>query len=455
MNSTNFAHASCAALREFKEQSHLCTCIIRRILRDDVGPPAHCAKFAVAALGAVIVSFSLSAATMAQPGTNSSPPTTTPQQDRFAPINKRMEEFAASGRIAGSVTLVAQKGEIVHLAAVGLANFEDKKPMTDDAIFRIMSMTKPMTATAVMMLVEEGKLSLDDPVEKYIPSFANSMLRNGTKVSGLTIRRLLTHTSGLGGDQNCPFSLEATAEMLAQRSFDFQPGQRWQYGPSLNVCARIIEIVSGQKYQDFMAERIFKPLEMNDTTFFPKPEQISRLAVVYKPGPEGGPAMVPPWRLRAANLDEKVPNPSGGLFSTARDVMRFYQTILDGGEWKSPSTGSGGPRRIVSDAAVKEMTTAQTGELPTNWGASNSWGLGWCLINQPRGASGGLNPGSFGHGGLYGTQVWIDPSKQAVFVLMIQSIDFEDSDSSAVRREFQRLAAEALAGTVIGTGGTP
>jgi CubicO group peptidase (beta-lactamase class C family) len=354
-----------------------------------------------------------------------------------------LEQFVADERIAGSVTLVAQNGRIVHLAGVGKAHLADDKPMNEDSIFRIMSMTKPMTATAVMMLVDEGKLSLDDPVEKYIPSFANAMLRNGTKVRNLTIRRLLTHTSGLGGDQNCPFSLEATAEMLAQRSFDFQPGERWQYGPSLNVCGRIIEVVSGMRYQDFLAQRIFQPLEMKDTTFFPNAEQISRLAVVYKPGPEGGPALVPPWRLRAANLDDQVPNPSGGLFSTARDVMRFYQTILDGGEWKE---APGGPRRIVSADAVKQMTSNQTGELPTNWGTSNSWGLGWCLINRPRGASGGLTPGSFGHGGLYGTQVWVDPGRQAMFILMIQSIDFEDSDSSTVRREFQRLAAAALDG---------
>jgi CubicO group peptidase (beta-lactamase class C family) len=389
---------------------------------------------------ALLTFLSLVSVVAAQPSSPDVKASRVPE-DRFAAIPKRMEQFVADNRISGAVTLVAQKGEIVHLSAVGKANLAEDKPMNDDSVFRIMSMTKPMTATAVMMLADEGKLSLDDPVEKHIPSFVNAMLRNGTQVRNLTIRRLLTHTSGLTGDQNCPYSLEATAEMLAQRSFEFQPGEKWQYGPSFNVLGRIIEVASGKKYQDFMAERIFKPLEMNDTTFFPNSQLISRLAVVYKPGPAGGPAMVPPWRLRAANLDEKVPNPSGGLFAAARDVFRFYQTILDGGEWKG---APGGPKRILSAAAVKEMTSVQTGELPTNWGTSNSWGLGWCLINRPRGASGGLNPGSFGHGGLYGTQVWVDPSKQAVFILMIQSIDFEDSDSSTVRREFQRLTAEAL-----------
>lgn len=364
-----------------------------------------------------------------------------PKQDRFAAIPKRLQEFIDREELSGLVTLVAQRGQIVHLSAVGMADVAKQRPMTADSMFRIMSMTKPFTATAVMILADEGKLSIDDPVEKYIPSFANSMLRDGTPVRGLTIRRLLTHTSGLGGDQNCPFSLEATAEMLAQRAFDFQPGDRWQYGPSLNVCARIVEIVSGKKYEDFLAERIFQPLEMKDTTFFPKPEQQLRVAVVYKPGPDDGPAMVPSGRLRGANFDEKVASPSGGLFSTAGDLFRFYQTILDGGEWKA---APGGPRRIVSADAVKQMTSLQTAKLPTNWGRRNSWGLGWCLINRPRGASAGLSPGSYGHGGLFGTQVWIDPTRQAVFILLTQRIDFEDSDSSDVRRDFQRLAAAAL-----------
>jgi CubicO group peptidase (beta-lactamase class C family) len=307
-----------------------------------------------------------------------------------------------------------------------------------------MSMTKPITATAAMILVDEGKLSIDDPVEKHIPAFASAKLADGTPVRGLTIRRLLSHTNGLGGDQGCRESLEATANMLAARPFEFQPGERWRYGPGLNVCGRIIEVVSGRKYEDFLAERIFKPLEMKDTTFFPTAEQAARVAVLYRPGPEGGPPMAPSPRQRLAVAGETVPSPSGGLYSTARDIFRFYQTILDGGEWKA---APGGPRRIVSAEAVKAMTSVETGELPTNWARSNSWGLGWCLINRPRGASGGLSPGSFGHGGLYGTQVWVDPTRQAVFVLMIQSIDFEDSDSSTVRREFQRLAAEALDAT--------
>jgi CubicO group peptidase (beta-lactamase class C family) len=372
------------------------------------------------------------------------PNTAFAQDDRFAAIPKRLQEFIDRDELSGAVTLVAQRGKIVHLAALGMADMEKKQPMTVDAMFRIMSMTKPFTATAVMILQDDGKLSIDDPVEKYIPSFKHAMLRDGTPVRRLTIRRLLTHTSGLGGDQNCPYSLEATAEMLAQRAFDFQPGTRWQYGPSLNVCARIVEIVSGKKYEEFLAERIFKPLEMNDTTFFPKPEQHSRVPVVYKLGPDDGPPIVASGRLRSANLDEKVANPSGGLFSTARDVFRFYQTILDGGEWDGPSTGSGGPRRIVSQDAVKQMTSVQTGDLPTNWGRRNSWGLGWCIINRPRGASAGLSPGTYGHGGLFGTQVWVDPTRQAVFVLMVQRIEFEDSDSSDIRRDFQRLAAAAL-----------
>jgi CubicO group peptidase (beta-lactamase class C family) len=358
--------------------------------------------------------------------------------DRFDSIAGLMQQYVNSNRISGAVTLVGRHGKVVHLAAVGKANLEEDGPMTVDSMFRIMSMTKPITATAVMILADEGRLSLDDPVAKYIPSFAGGKLKNGRPANEMKIRHLLTHTSGLGGDQDCPVSLEVTAEMLAVRPLDFQPGTRWQYGPSFNVLGRIIEVASGQSYDDFLTDRIFRPLEMKDTTFFPKESQLARVPVVYGPGDRaaGEPPLVPSGRLRAANLGDPVPSPSGGLFSTAHDVFRFYQAILDGGEWNG--------RRILSADAVKAMISPQTGNLRTNWGRVNSWGYGWCIINQPRGASNWLSPGTYGHGGLYGTQVWVDPTRQAIFLLHIQSVGFEDSDSSTVRREFQRLAARSL-----------
>lgn len=356
------------------------------------------------------------------------------ENDPFAKITERMEQFVADGQLSGAVTLVGHEGQVVHLGAVGKADLEHDTPMATGSIFRIASMTKPITATAVMILAEEGKLSLDDPVEKYIPAFALAKLHDGTPVHGLTIRRLLTHTSGLGGDQQCDNSLAATAEMLARRPFDFQPGERWQYSPGMNVCGRIVEIVSGQPYQDFLAQRIFQPLEMYDTTFFPTPEQRKRVAVVYVRG-EGG-QLVPAGRLVIANADATAPNPSGGIYSTAANMDRFYQMILGGGQLDG--------HRIVSADSVRQMTTVQTGDLQTGFTPGNGWGLGWCIVRRPEGVTAMLSPGSFGHGGAFGTQGWVDPVKKTIYVLMIQRADLPNSDASDIRRDFQQFAADAL-----------
>jgi CubicO group peptidase (beta-lactamase class C family) len=357
------------------------------------------------------------------------------QSDPFAKISERMEGFVAEGQISGAVTLVAQHGRVVHLAAVGKADLEHDTPMATDSIFRIASMTKPVTATAIMILADEGKLSIDDPVEKYIPAFANVKYRGAKPAYPVTIRHLLTHTSGLGGRQECEKTLAATADMLAARPLEFQPGQWWDYSPGMNVCGRIIEVVSGQPYQDYLAERIFRPLGMKDTTFYPTPDQCRRLAVAYVQNNDG-PKLVPATGLVIDKPGETAPSPSGGLYSTAGDMFRFYQMILNGGELEG--------RRIVSAEAVQAMTTVQTGDLKTGFTPGNGWGLGWCIVRQPQGVTGMLSPGTFGHGGAIGTQGWIDPRRQAIFLLMIQRADLPNSDGTDMRREFQRLAADAL-----------
>jgi CubicO group peptidase (beta-lactamase class C family) len=354
--------------------------------------------------------------------------------DPYAKITECMKQFVSAGQISGAVALVAHDGRVVCLTAAGKADLEHDTPMETDSIFRIMSMTKPITATAVMILAEEGKLSIDDPVEKYIPAFAHANLKDGAPVRGLTIRHLLTHTSGLGGEQLCEKTLEATAEMLATRPFDFQPGERWQYGPSVNVCGRIVEVVSGQPFEDFLAERIIQPLGMKDTTFYPTPEQCRRVAVSYVQGSGG--KLAPATGLAIDKPGVTAPSPSGGLYSTAEDMFRFYQMILNGGE----SDG----HRIVSPESVRAMTTVQTGDFETGFTPGNGWGLGWCIVREPQGVTGMLSPGTFGHGGWLGTQGWVDPRRQAIFVLMYQRADVPNSDGTDGRREFQRLAVEAL-----------
>ena len=199
----------------------------------------------------------------------------------------------------------------------------------------------------------------------------------------------------------------------------------------------MVEIVAGKPFDEFLTEKIFRPLQMVDTTFHPSPEQQQRLARLYQPG-EDGKSLAPGTHWLVDLSPNKSPNPSGGLFSTASDMARFYQMILGGGELDG--------RRIVSHEAVKQMTTIQTGDLRTGFTDGNAWGLGWCLVRQPQGVSAMLSPGTFGHGGAFGTQGWVDPQRQMIFVLMIQRTGFGNSDASDIRRDFQELAVRSTGG---------
>jgi CubicO group peptidase (beta-lactamase class C family) len=345
-----------------------------------------------------------------------------------------LARYVEEGEVPGAVGLVSNDGE-AEIAIIGMADLEHEIPMQDDTLFGVMSMTKPITATALMILVDEGKVSIDDPVEKYIPAFAEAKTASGDAVRGLTVRHLLTHTSGLTGDQGCRESLEATASALAKRPFAFQPGERWEYGPSLNVVGRIIEVASGQPYEEFLAERILNPLGMTETTFQLSPEQRERNATLYRKG-EDGKSLVAAKRWHKAGEPGCVPNPSGGLFSTAHDMHAFYQMILGGGEVDGT--------RIVSEDGVRQMTTLQTGDLATGFTPGNGWGLGWCIVREPQRVTGMLSSGSFGHGGAYGTQGWIDPKEKRIFVLLVQRADLGNSDGSELRREFQQAAVDGL-----------
>ncbi|MGC1275700.1 MAG: serine hydrolase domain-containing protein [Planctomycetaceae bacterium] len=355
----------------------------------------------------------------------------------FAKIAKRMQSFVDDGRIAGAVTLVADRNGVVHHTAVGKAEIETDRPMKPDAIFAIASMTKPIAATAVMILVDEGKLALDDPVSKFIPEFADVKLSDGAKPKReITLRDVMTHTSGLGGDQRLAGSLEETAKQIATRPLDFEPGTKWQYSPGLTVAGRVVEVAAGQPFDEFLAERIFQPLGMKDTTFKPSEEQRSRLAQLYKAGDDGEKLEpVDHWIHDPSEGRERGPNPSGGLFSTAADLARFYRMVLNGGELDE--------KRILSQEAVETMTRIQTGDITTGFTPGNGWGYGWCIVREPQGVTEMLSAGTFGHGGAFGTQGWIDPQQGEVFVLLIQRAGLPNSDASEMRKEFQRLAVEA------------
>jgi CubicO group peptidase (beta-lactamase class C family)/acetyl esterase/lipase len=357
--------------------------------------------------------------------------------DKLAKIPTAMQQYIDRKQLAGAVTLVARQGKIVQLEAVGYADVENSLPMTKDSIFAIASMTKPITATAVMILQDEGKLSVSDPVSKYIPQFKDVQLAGKPPAREITIRDLMTHTAGLSRpprkEGDAPPSLKETSERIASQPLQFEPGSRWQYGDGLTVCGRIVEIVSGQSFDEFLKERIFTPLKMNDTTFQLTAEQKPRLARLYKRGKDKTSIE------KVEGFDptmRRTPNPSGGLFSTATDMARFYQMVLAGGELDG--------KRIVSQAAAKEMTRLQTGEIVTGFTPGCGWGLGWCLVQQPQGVTKMLSAGAYGHGGAFGTQGWVDAKRDLICVLMIQRSDFGGSDDSDVRASFQDLAVAAI-----------
>ena len=275
-----------------------------------------------------------------------------PARPSIDAIDAALQTFVDERKIAGAVTLVGHQGKIVHLSAVGLANIESEQPMRPFSLFSIASMTKPITATAVMILQDDGKLSVDDKVSKYIPAFAGVELKDGRPPSReITIRDCLTHTAGLDGSQIFSGSLQDAVDELAGRKLAFQPGTQWKYSPGLNVAGRIVEIVSRQPLQDFIQQRIFAPLEMGNTTFFPEKKQRGRIATIYKPG-EDERSLAPAENHIADPQSVHAPNPSGGLVSSARDLF--------------PLLPNGSKQRPISQAANRLARSGRADDVPAN-----------------------------------------------------------------------------------------
>jgi CubicO group peptidase (beta-lactamase class C family) len=372
------------------------------------------------------VLFILTAASAAAPRT---------EPRAMSAITARMQDLVNRKVIAGSVTLVAQHGKTVHLAAVGGADIAARRAMKTDDLFWIASMTKPMTAACVMMLAEQGRLSVDDPVERFIPEFAALRLGGARPPRPVTIRHLLTHTGGLGDANIAPkASLAQRVAAYANAPMRFAPGTRWDYSNAgFNTLGRVIEVVSGKSYESFLRQRLLSPLGMRDTTFWPSPR---RVAKSYRPG--GGGLDETSVYARPGDISDhsRPALAAGGLFSTASDVARFYQMILNG--------GSLGSRKFLSGRSVALMTALQTGGMKTGFVDGMGWGLGFQIVRAPGGATAGLSSGSFGHGGSFATQSWADPRRDAVYVLMIQRAGYANPDGAEPRKAFQETAAAAL-----------
>ena len=359
-----------------------------------------------------------------------------------AAISDRLHKDIAAKEIAGAVTLVATPDRVIHLDATGKASINPDQMMRTDAIFWIASMSKPILATLLLMLQDEGLLSVDDPVEKYLPEFKRLKTADG-KPARVTIRHLLTHTSGMGeisADQaRACKTLASVIPLYVAKPVRFTPGSKWAYCQSgINTGGRIAEVVTGEPLEKLLQRRLFDPMGMKDTTFYLTERQLPRLAKSYRRTDKGDLEVTAIGFLngRSPTNRDRFPAPNGGLFSTASDYVRFCQMLLRGGELDG--------KRYLKPETVKLMTTIQTGGLKTGFTDGNGWGLGWCVVREPQGTTAMLSPGTFGHGGAYGTQAWIDPGTKRVYILMVQRANFPNSDASEVRRGFQEAARGAF-----------
>jgi CubicO group peptidase (beta-lactamase class C family) len=382
--------------------------------------------------------------------------TTGVDQEVLSQIPQRMKSFVDKQTVAGAVTLVSHGDDVVEFDATGMADIEAGHPMRKDSIFQIMSMTKPVTAIGIMMLAEQGKLALRDPVEQYLPEFhgvrvATTAGPDSARLSvpfhELTIRDLLTHTAGIQDypgppairdyPQTMSVPLDEVVRQLAKQPLLFQPGTQWSYSsPGIEILGRIIEVVSGEKYVDFITGHILQPLGMKDSFFFPPPDKIARIAMVYA-HQDGKLVRAPatilggdPARYRQGAV---FPAPGWGLYSTAEDLLHLYRMMLNDGEYEG--------HRYLSPFSVHLMTEPQTTGVQAGWMRGSDYGLAWEVVTDPLGELAGHTLGSYGHGGAFGTQGWIDPNNDLISILMIQN---SGEGAESMTRVFLNMAESGI-----------
>ena len=403
-------------------------------------------------------------------------PTAAPEQvGMSSPRLERLDAFLQQAiqdhRLSGAVTVVARRGKVVYFKPLGMADREASRPMRKDTIFRIASMTKPVTSVAVMMLYEEGRLLLNDPISKYIPEFNNPKVLVADPPAGagsratvpakapITVRHLLTHTSGLTYQWNerlGPLYQEAgithgllqddgtlaeKMKRLASLPLLNHPGEKYEYGLSIDVLGYLVEVVSGRTLDAFFGERIFQPLGMKDTCFFPPREKLERLAAVYERTKAGDLQRMSDEPVVQGSFVYRADYPyhglrryysgGGGLCSTASDYLRFCQMLLNGGELDGA--------RLLSRKTVELMTTNQIGELTI--GGGQKFGLGFSVLAHPGGSNLNWSPGSYGWGGFWNTTFLIDPKEELITICMTQ---LRPGHDLPVSERVPILAAQAI-----------
>jgi len=368
---------------------------------------------------------------------------------RVAAIPTRMKEYVDANQTAGIVTIVARHGKVAGFEAVGYQDLESKKPMRKDSMFRIASLTKPITCAGIMVLVDEGKISVIDPVEKFLPEYKGMKIRGCSGVSAygctgtapsrpINIDDLMTHTSGLEGNLNLqsgtqPATLAELAALGAKTQLLFDPCTRWNYSNiGYTALGRIIEVVSNQPYDTFLEQHIFAPLGMKDTSFFPSDEKLQRLATLYTLT-DNGLKRAP--NQFGARKGPKIPAPAGGIISTAEDIFRFNMMMRNKGVLDG--------KRVLSSAAVTLITTSHTGDLKAGWVPGVGHGYGYEVVRNAEGMFRYNSIGSYVKGGAFRTYEWVDPEKDLVGVFMMQLTN-GGGDTADEINSFMAMSAAAV-----------
>ena len=414
-------------------------------------------------------SLCLAALTIALVGAGADVPRGTPDEvglsaERLTRINDVVQRAMDDQAISGAVTLVARRGKIAHFEAQGLMDIEDGTPMQQDTIFPIASMTKPITGVAVLMLVEEGRVRLTDPVSRFIPEFADPQMAvwQGTsnrRTQGddapepytipanreITIRDLMTHTSGLGSGgagsvgtrrvapRRSTDTLATHVPQLGDAPLDFHPGTHWAYSglAGIDTLGRVVEVVSGLTFDAFLRQRIFEPLGMDDTAFVPAAEHASRVVTLYGRTADGLERRDVPGWVDTTTLFSG----GGGLWSTAEDYLQFAQMLLNRGELNGT--------RLLGPRTVELMASNHVGDLFAEAGTTGGrpgkgFGLTVDVVLDAVEAQEPRSTGSFGWGGAFGTVFWVDPKEDLTAVLMVQT------PGGTLRADFQNAVMQAV-----------
>jgi CubicO group peptidase (beta-lactamase class C family) len=379
--------------------------------------------------------------------------------ERLQRIARMIDRHITAGDLAGAVTIVGRRGKVAYQAAQGVADRDSKQPMTTASMFRIASMTKPIVGVAIMSLVEDGKLHLSDPIERYIPQFKNMKVAvpsspGGTGAQGsspprytteparraITIKDLLTHVSGLGSGPNSLADIERVARKegetladyiprLGSTVLEFQPGSRWTYSPGagFETLGRIVEIASGERLDRFLRARIFDPLAMKDITFWPTDAQWPRVATVYRRDGGGLVKAQTPNDNSSRNVYFRG---SGGLYSTAEDYIPFGLMLANGGELNGA--------RVLGRKSVEMLAAVHAPDTLPGRPPGEGYGLSVRVVTNHAAAGTFLSDGTYGWSGAQGTHFFVDPKEQLVGVLMVQTSNAE------LRREFEDLVAQSV-----------